>query len=104
MSSTITLVEAIAIGMGLMLAIAFYRRLVRTPKPPAFLNMDVVAFGAALLMTVALVASAAFEAVSIMPFIHSPVWSGVIALTAHIVFWVVARLIIPLRSETTATP
>ena len=102
MSTTITLVEAIAIGMGLMLAIAFYRRVMRSAKPPAILNIDAVAFGAALLMTVSLVAAAAFEAVSIMPFIHSPVWAGIIAITVQIGFWVVARLIIPLRPEETA--
>jgi hypothetical protein len=100
MTSTITLLEAMAVGIIFMLAIALYRRLMRGANPPAFLQSNVVAFGSALLITVAFVVSLAFEAFAVMPFVHSIFWSGIIAIAVQIAFWAVARSIIPLSIET----
>jgi hypothetical protein len=102
MTSTITLLEAIAVGMILMLAIALYRKLMRGANPPALLQNNVVAFGSALLITVAFVISLAFEALAVMPFIHSAFWSAIFAFAVQIAFWAIARSIIPLSIETVA--
>jgi uncharacterized membrane protein YjfL (UPF0719 family) len=102
MSSAITLLEAIAVSSILMFIIAFYRSVTRGPKPPSFLNNHAVAFGSALLMTVAVTASSAFEAYSVMPFVHSAFWSVVIAIAIQVVAWSVARSIIPLKNEDVA--
>ena len=57
------------------------------------------AFGAALLLTFALTVSLAFEAFSVMPFVHSAFWSGVFAFAIQIALWAMARSIIPLNGE-----
>jgi hypothetical protein len=101
MASTITLLEAIAIATVLLFVFAIYRRSTRSPKPPTFLDNNVVAFGSAMVITVALVASLAFEAISVMPFVHSAFWAAVFAIVCHIGIWSIARSIIPLRTEET---
>jgi hypothetical protein len=100
MASTFTLLEAIAVATALLFVFAIYRRSTRSPNVPAFLNNDVVAFGSALLITVALLASLAFEAFSVMTFVHSAFWSAIIAIACHVAIWAVARSVIPLSSET----
>lgn len=99
MTSAITLFEAIAVGIVLMLAFALYRRLMRRSNPPAFFNSDVTAFASALLLTIGFVGALAFEAFSVMPFVHSAFLSVIIALVLQISIWAVARSIIPLESE-----
>jgi len=103
MAPAITLLEAVAVGIILMLAIALYRRLMRGSNPPTFLQNNVVAFGSALLITIAFVGSLAFEAFSVMPFVHSVFWSGIIAIVVQIAIWAVARSVIPLSPETIAS-
>jgi drug/metabolite transporter (DMT)-like permease len=104
MASIITLLAAIAGATTLMFVFAIYRRHMRAAKPSAFRNNNVVAFGSALLMTVALMASLAFDGFSVMPFVHSAFLSGLVAIGSHIAIWAIARSIIPLSPEIDANP
>lgn len=99
MSSAVALLAAISVAALLMLTFAMYRRQMRVPKPPALLNNDVIAFGMALIMTVALMSSMAFVAYSVMRVAHTVVGSAVIAFASHIALWAIARSIIPLVRE-----
>jgi membrane-associated HD superfamily phosphohydrolase len=102
MASTITLLEALAVATALLFVFAIYRRSTRSPKPPAFLDNNVVAFGSAMLLTVALVGSMAFEAFSVMPFVHSAFWSAILAIVCHIAIWSIVRSVIPIPTEEVA--
>jgi membrane-associated HD superfamily phosphohydrolase len=103
MASTFTLLEAIAVATALLFVFAIYRRSTRAPKPPAFLDNNIVAFGSSMLITIALMGSLAFEAVSVMPFVHSAFWAAMLAIACHIAIWSVARSIIPIRTDEAAS-
>ena len=68
MVSTFTLLAALMVATLLMLVFAIWRRLMRATQPPAFLDNDLVAIGSSIFMTLALMASLAFEGFSVMPF------------------------------------
>jgi hypothetical protein len=102
MASTFTLLEALAVATALLFVFAIYRRSTRSPKPPAFLDNNVVAFGSAMLLTVALVGSMAFEAFSVMPIVHSAFWSAILAIVCHIAIWSIVRSVIPIPTEEVA--
>lgn len=102
MGSTFTLLEAVAATTAILFVFAIYRRLARSPAPPFIIDNSVTAFGSAMIITVALMASLAFEALSLAPFVHSAFWSALAAIGLHIIIWTVVRSIIPLSAETVA--
>lgn len=99
MSSAITLIEAVAVGIALMFTFALVRRLMRSPSPSAWISNDLMVFTSALLLTAATLVSVGFEAYAMMPFVHSAFWSSLIAFVLQICFWAVARVIIPIGTE-----
>ena len=50
----------------------------------------------------ALVGSMAFEAFSVMPFVHSAFWSAILAIVCHIAIWSIVRSVIPIPTEEVA--
>lgn len=95
MTSAISLLEAMVVATAAMIAFAVYRRVMQGATPPAILDNQVIAFGSAWVLTAVFAATFAFEAFSIMPFVHSVIWSVLIALAIHVLIFTIVRTIIP---------
>ena len=99
MQNLLSLPAALAFGaLGVML-FALIRRLMRADHPPALLSTDIAAYAVALLLTGYFAMSLIATTMALLPFIGSVTKSAVAAAVLHLGYWVVARLIIPIRGE-----
>ena len=97
----------IASGAAGMLVFAIIRRLMRAEHPPRFLASDVSAYAVALLLTAFFALSMMATAWAIMPYVGSTVNAAVSSMLLHLVYWIIARLIVPVRAtdgDTTVLP
>jgi hypothetical protein len=99
MQNLFSLPAALAFGALGVTLFALIRRLMRADHPPAILSTDVAAYAVALLLTGYFAMSLIATSMALLPIIGSVTKSAVAAAVLHIGYWVLARLIIPIRGE-----
>jgi len=98
MQDVLTLPVAIAAGGLGITVFAIVRRLMRVENPPRWLATDITAYVLALLFTAFLALSLMGTAFALSTFISGAGPAGIASVVLHIAYWMIARLIIPIRA------
>ena len=99
MQNLFSLPAALAFGALGVTLFALIRRVMRADHPPAILSTSVAAYAVALVLTAYFTFSLILTTQALLPLGGTVVQSAVAAAVLHIGYWVLARLIIPIRAE-----